>query len=508
MTSNATADPTTLRDASYAALRCRAVTDNAHVLVSALYERVTTHEKTTGKRKNARVKKADAHKKAIEGFVGDLLLAQTREKGGGWVYRSTRRESFTGDAVSYRQFKRLLDSLVDSNLIEMKKGFQPRTKFSDSEGGGSMASRSWAPRFRANQALLKLAEQNGVYPSDAMQHFIKELPKDPLQVRARSVREDGRKVRGALIKWRKEFNAKVRQRGEKLEAEVKELNEFLDKADIRGGIHRGYVRVFNNGDDPTFFWSLGGRLYSGDDSYQHVQRSERLRMTLNDEPVCEIDIRASYLTIYHAIHRAKLDLTNDPYVLPKLGQNARAAVKAWFVTTFGSPKHISRWPKDTKKDYREETGRDLSEYPIKTIREEVSPEWRAWIGRGPSAARLIGSNFLKMVSATKNTEVSKKVAFNENEQGSGDDLCPLWSKSGQKRGRSVCPLSARSGLMHCSKMYLYSIISSARASSAGDYARTTDPCPLRVIRDRSNQRSRRPMSAMPPIATGFRGAAK
>src|ERR1039458_7618904 len=90
-------------------------------------------EKITGKRRNARVKKADSYKKAIEGFMGDLLLAQAREKGGGWVFRSTRRESFTGDAVSYRQFKRLLDSLVDSGLIEMKKGFQPRTKFSDSD---------------------------------------------------------------------------------------------------------------------------------------------------------------------------------------------------------------------------------------------------------------------------------------------------------------------------------------------------------------------------------------
>ena len=371
MTTNSNTNPSILREASYAALICRAVTDNAHALVSALYAQVITNEKTTGKRKNVRVKKADSYKKAIEGFVGDLLLAQAREKGGGWVYRSTRRETFTGEAVSYRQFKRLLDSLVDANLIEMKKGFQPRIKFGDSNGSGSMTSRSWAPRFRANQALLKLAEQNGVHPSDAVQHFIKELPKDPLQVRARSVREGGRKVRGALIKWRKVFNAKVRQRGEKLEAEVKELNEFLDKVDIRGGVHRGYVRVFNNGDDPTFSWSAGGRLYSGDDSYQRVPRSERLRMTLNGEPVCEIDIRASYLTIYHAIHRAELDLTNDPYVLPKLGQDARAAVKAWFVTTFGSSKHISRWPKATKQDFREETGRDLSEYPIKTIREEV-----------------------------------------------------------------------------------------------------------------------------------------
>jgi hypothetical protein len=371
MTSNANTNPATLREASYAALNCRAVSDNAHSLVSALYEQMTLHESATGKRRNARVKKADSYKKAIEGFVGDLLLAQAREKGGGWVYRSTRRDNFTGEAVSYRHFKRLLDSLVDSNLIKLKKGFQPRTKFSDSDGGGSMASRSWAPRFRAKQSLLKLAEQHGVQPSEAVQHFIKDLPKDPLQVRARSMREGGRKVKGPLIKWREVFNAKVRQRGEKLEAEVKELNEFLDKIDIRGGAHRGYVRVFNNGDDPNFSWSAGGRLYSGDDSYQRVQRSERLRMTLNGEPVCEIDIRASYLTIYHAIHNRKLDLTNDPYVLPKLGQDARPAVKAWFVTTFGSPKHISRWPKATKQDFREETGRDLSEYPIKTIREEV-----------------------------------------------------------------------------------------------------------------------------------------
>jgi hypothetical protein len=338
-------------------------------------------EKITGKRRNARVKKADSYKKAIEGFVGDLLLAQVRAKGNGWVYRSTRRENFTGEAVSYRQFKRLLDSLVESNLIKMVKGFQPRIKFNDSDGGGSMASRSWAPRFRANQALLKLAEQHGVQPSDAAQHFIKELPKDPLQVRAHSMREGGRKVRGALIKWRKVFSAKLRQRGEELEAKIKELNEFLDKVDIGGGAHRGYVRVFNNGDDKTFSWSAGGRLYSGDDSYQHVQRSERLGMTLNGEPVCEIDIRASYLTIYHAIHRSELDLASDPYVLPNLGQDARAAVKAWFVTTFGSPKHISRWPKDTKKDYHEETGRNLSEYPIKKIREEVFkvfPLMRYW----------------------------------------------------------------------------------------------------------------------------------
>jgi hypothetical protein len=58
---------------------------------------------------------------------------------------------------------------------------------------------------------------------------------------------------------------------------------------------------------------------------------------------------------------------------------------------------------------------------LPNIVEIISPEWLAWIRRKPPAARLIGSNFSKMVSTTKNTEVSKKVAFNENEQGRGDE---------------------------------------------------------------------------------------
>lgn len=49
---------------------------------------------------------------------------------------------------------------------------------------------------------------------------------------------------------------------------------------------------------------------------------------------------------------------------------------------------------------------------LPNIVEVISPEWRAWLRRGPSAARLIGSNPLKMVSTTKNTD-KKKEAFEE-----------------------------------------------------------------------------------------------
>jgi hypothetical protein len=33
---------------------------------------------------------------------------------------------------------------------------------------------------------------------------------------------------------------------------VKELNTFFDGIELHGGTHRGYLRVFNNGDHPNF----------------------------------------------------------------------------------------------------------------------------------------------------------------------------------------------------------------------------------------------------------------
>jgi hypothetical protein len=45
---------------------------------------------------------------------------------------------------------------------------------------------------------------------------------------------------------------------------------------------------------------------------------------------------------------------------------------------------------------------------LPNVVEIVSPEWRAWIRRGPSSARPIGSIPLKMMSTTKNKDLRKK----------------------------------------------------------------------------------------------------
>ncbi|MGB8629889.1 MAG: hypothetical protein WCD69_10920 [Xanthobacteraceae bacterium] len=191
-------------------------------------------------------------------------------------------------------------------------------------------------------------------------------PATPLVKKAGSVRDPyGAKVRGKPMRFERTGKAK------ELEQQVRDLNEFLDRFDIGGGSHRGYIRVFNQGDNPCFDWNKGGRLYSqGDDSYQRLKQDRRLGMTINDEPICEIDIRASYLTIYHAHFGVPLDAKRDPYELPGLPAEARDIIKLWFVATFGNNGHLDRWPREIARNYREEHGRPIGKrYPVKRIRE-------------------------------------------------------------------------------------------------------------------------------------------
>jgi hypothetical protein len=162
-------------------------------------------------------------------------------------------------------------------------------------------------------------------------------------------------------------------KAKELEQQVRDLNEFVDRFDICGGSHRGYIRVFNQGDHPSFDWNKGGRLYSqGDDSYQRLSQDKRLWMKIDRECICEIDIRASYLTIYHAHYGVPLDAKRDPYELPGLPADARDVIKLWFVATFGNNGHLDRWPREIARKYREDHGQPIGKrYPVKRILEKA-----------------------------------------------------------------------------------------------------------------------------------------
>src|SRR5262249_22356141 len=91
---------------------------------------------------------------------------------------------------------------------------------------------------------------------------------------------------------------------------------------------------------------------------------------------CEIDIKASYLTIYLSWFNQQLDWSYDPdpYVLPGL---PRDITKSWFVATFGYDKHLQRWPKQATKDYKEDhSGRKLgNDFPLKLVRAKATAKY-------------------------------------------------------------------------------------------------------------------------------------
>ena len=356
-----------LDDALYAALLSRAHSDQACALVDVVTKTIAEHELAGSLRANKRDKKHKTLRLAVEAFLADLLQAQTSQKAKGFVYRPVRPDGFTGQAVSYRTFRSLTNAMVDLGFLENHKGFQVWRDRDDTLGPASPFMQK-ATRFRATQRLLDVFSQHGILAAEFHQHFLIPLPENPLRLRASSSRNRyGDKIKGKSLPITPTVQTK------ELERQLKQLNAFFDGFELQGGLHRGYLRVFNNGDHPKFNWDMGGRLYGyGEFGYQQMERADRLRMTINGEPVCEIDIRASYLTIFHALYGERFDAERDPYDVPGLGPGARDIVKMWITASFGNNALITKWPREIVAKYRERTGTKLGQrYSASKIGQKV-----------------------------------------------------------------------------------------------------------------------------------------
>jgi hypothetical protein len=363
-TEQVTPDETrSLQHAPRANLDATARGNNASQLVTALSDTITAWEQASGRRKNIRRKGLENLKGASGAFVADLLRARNHPDADGWVYRPLAKGSFTKQAVSSRDFTSVRDAWIACGLLECKPGYTETVEF---DPGDPIRTRGKATRFRATPKMLKLCAEHGVTPQNAGEHFTYPPPEHPL-VLTRASRRVGRwKEAGSPMDFKRT------PRTEKLERAVKELNTFLADHVIRGATHRWFRRIFHEGDKPGFDWNKGGRLYSdGKDSYQQLPRSERLKITINGEGVCEIDIRASYLTILHARHKEPFEVSReqDPYAIEGL---PRAVVKKWCAVRFGTKKALTKWPPLAIREYAEDNdGADLTQYSVREVGQKV-----------------------------------------------------------------------------------------------------------------------------------------
>src|SRR5262249_55294897 len=303
---------------------------------------------------------------ALGRFVGDLLRARAGKIATGRIFRATGKSNFQNDPVKYDMFMRVLEGLKALGFVGHLKG-QTRYLQNAFSPDHSFSLPGRAARFWATPKLLKLAEQYGIHDGNVLDHFNSEPPSNPLVLRDYGSGRGRNKERGRVIK-----DYERTPETERLRADMRELNDFLSRFVITGGRHEGYTRDFN-----LRAWNKGGRLYSGGPNhYQQMPEAERLKMTINGEPVAEIYIKASYLTIYHARLRVPLAGSSDPYARAGV---ARDVAKLWMLVSFGNSKPATRWPPDMVAKYKKETGERPSQ-------DESKGRWTEDARRLPRAA--------------------------------------------------------------------------------------------------------------------------
>lgn len=338
-------------NASYLSMRSEPYSDEAKTLV----RKVSSATWALGESKRA--KPSSLHTEAVGAFIGDLLAchAQSPAK---YLYRPMMASSFTGERIGYRVFKRLVEGAQSAGLVSVVIG----------TGGGNEIG--VATRFRAEATLISLASDYDITLKKLDAHF------RPIARPARVAHPLLLRGASRYVGWKKQQGRNIpigygKPQAAALAEQVNALNAFFASIQIEpAGDHYAFHRIFNEGDAPGFDWNKGGRLYSIGDSYQQRKSADRASMKLNRQPVIEIDIQASHLTILHALLGKPLDPTShDPYQHPSI---PRRILKGWVVMTLGHNRFHRAWSADMIADYHERTGGKLgNDYPIKNVREEA-----------------------------------------------------------------------------------------------------------------------------------------
>ena len=278
---------------------------------------------------------------AVELIVACLLYARTRNEHG-WAYRALCNNKFAGEPIKVGTFKKVLCLLEEVGYIEISRGSNHSNPFYTQGTKASSYVPGLASRFRATDKLLDAANAHGITLLNLNKHYFRQLPTSVLKKKASSTQSYGQKTNGHLMKIERTTQVL------KLENQVKKINQYLDRQELSGAIFSGYHRVFNMANSPDFYWNKGGRLNCpGIDSYQRIKKNDRLSsLKINGESIVEVDINASYLSIYHGLLKEPLPDREDIYSIPDLH---RDVVKGWITAAFGNNKLPLRWPSTARK---------------------------------------------------------------------------------------------------------------------------------------------------------------
>jgi hypothetical protein len=269
----------------------------------------------------------------VAALVGAIMRAWSRP-GAPPVNVPCRPVDYTGEALAYRAVMETMDALRSLGFIHYARPFLDRTN------GVGRQTRIWPTR-----KLLALATDCGITAATIKRHFGRSkesmeravAPEVPalIVLQGLSSRSGVKDARALPFDPEAPEAAAIR-------ADVTAQNDLAAATRIGGCRPPQWCRKFK------LDWSLHGRWYvPGADSYQGMSAEERLEITIAGEPVVEIDIKASLISLLHGVLGLPLP-ADDLYSIPRV---PRDGVKAWINATLGKGSPVVRWSKQTLADH-------------------------------------------------------------------------------------------------------------------------------------------------------------
>lgn len=339
-----------------------------------------------------------------------------KEYGGLQTDRARRMKGLEKEnlRLGYRAFKDVIDGLQREGFLEVIAGYIEPTALIYGVGV--------ATRFRATPKLIELAKVFNIIPELWSYHF-SAAPRplkvaDPIMLKATS-RNEGKvdRQKGWISEKQKGVSLPVDYALPHVAAYAEEVNQitaYFAKQDIQPAhLYHRFVRIFGEGDKEGADFSRGGRIYAHGIGigYQNVRKQIRRQMTISGEPIAEVDLRASYLTILHQRLGVPLP-ANDPYDMPDV---PRGIVKTWVSMTLGNGKLLTRWPDPVKQDWLDHeanNGVDLqAAHPFRKTQRLIIdhlPLFEEWV-KNP-----IGWGELQFAESTAIIDAVKTLAFDHD----------------------------------------------------------------------------------------------
>ncbi|MBL8554033.1 MAG: hypothetical protein JNL41_07125 [Phenylobacterium sp.] len=266
-----------------------------------------------------RARRADdrARLEATLGAIALDLFAAAGEDAERWLAYSRRNADY--EALQ----RRYVHPEATRTTVEAVVGFLEAGSYAETRAGSyrrqALGGGGYRSRLRATDRLVAYFAGRGIGLDDIGVREAAELVvlKGPAATRGGTKPLLGYDDTGETCRMREELRAwsavaqrhDIRPGGDRWDPMTRPLEDADEGAGEAVELHRARLyRVFNNGS-----WRAGGRFYGG--WWMTMPSADRKRLTIDGEPVVELDFKALHPRMAYHLAGWPLDLEDDPYDL-------------------------------------------------------------------------------------------------------------------------------------------------------------------------------------------------